>query len=108
MQDARPAATVGTSQRGKTPGPAPHPAAQARNSTASGRQDAVPGQESQKDSLPGRPPGPAAPLYGEDNEVILTGLLGTSADEVAELTEQGVPQAADKWILLENIVYFYR
>ncbi len=32
----------------------------------------------------------AAPLYGEDNAAILTGLLGMSEDEVAELTEQGV------------------
>ena len=32
----------------------------------------------------------AAPLYGEDNAAILTGLLGMSAEEVAELTEQGV------------------
>jgi crotonobetainyl-CoA:carnitine CoA-transferase CaiB-like acyl-CoA transferase len=39
--------------------------------------------------LGGRP-GRAAPLYGEDNEAILTGLLGMSAEEVAELTEQGV------------------
>lgn len=34
--------------------------------------------------------GRAAPLYGEDNAAILTGLLGMSEDEVAELTEQGV------------------
>lgn len=39
--------------------------------------------------LGGRPDR-AAPLYGEDNEAILTGLLGMSAAEVAELTEQGV------------------
>ena len=39
--------------------------------------------------LGGRPDR-AAPLYGEDNAAILTGLLGMSADEVAELTEQGV------------------
>jgi crotonobetainyl-CoA:carnitine CoA-transferase CaiB-like acyl-CoA transferase len=39
--------------------------------------------------LGGRPDR-AAPLYGEDNEAILTGLLGMSAEEVAELTEQGV------------------
>jgi crotonobetainyl-CoA:carnitine CoA-transferase CaiB-like acyl-CoA transferase len=32
----------------------------------------------------------AAPLYGEDNEAVLTGLLGMTADEVAALTEQGV------------------
>jgi crotonobetainyl-CoA:carnitine CoA-transferase CaiB-like acyl-CoA transferase len=32
----------------------------------------------------------AAPLYGEDNMAILTGLLGMSEEEVAELTEQGV------------------
>ena len=35
-------------------------------------------------------PDRAAPLYGEDNAAILTGLLGMSAEEVAELTEQGV------------------
>jgi crotonobetainyl-CoA:carnitine CoA-transferase CaiB-like acyl-CoA transferase len=39
--------------------------------------------------LGGRPDR-AAPLYGEDNAAILTGLLGMSEDEVAELTEQGV------------------
>ena len=39
--------------------------------------------------LGGRP-GRAAPLYGEDNAAILTGLLGMSQDEVDELTEQGV------------------
>ena len=39
--------------------------------------------------LGGRPDR-AAPLYGEDNAAILTGLLGLSEDEVAELTEQGV------------------
>jgi crotonobetainyl-CoA:carnitine CoA-transferase CaiB-like acyl-CoA transferase len=39
--------------------------------------------------LGGRPDR-AAPLYGEDNMAILTGLLGLSAEEVAELTEQGV------------------
>jgi crotonobetainyl-CoA:carnitine CoA-transferase CaiB-like acyl-CoA transferase len=39
--------------------------------------------------LGGRPDR-AAPLYGEDNLAILTGLLGMSAEEVAELTEQGV------------------
>jgi crotonobetainyl-CoA:carnitine CoA-transferase CaiB-like acyl-CoA transferase len=39
--------------------------------------------------LGGRPDR-AAPLYGEDNNAILTGLLGLSAEEVAELTEQGV------------------
>ncbi len=39
--------------------------------------------------LGGRPDR-AAPLYGEDNAAILTGLLGMSAEEVAELTEQGV------------------
>jgi len=39
--------------------------------------------------LGGRPDR-AAPLYGEDNEAILTGLLGMSAEEVSELTEQGV------------------
>ena len=39
--------------------------------------------------LGGRP-NRAAPLYGEDNTAILTELLGMSADEVAELTEQGV------------------
>jgi crotonobetainyl-CoA:carnitine CoA-transferase CaiB-like acyl-CoA transferase len=39
--------------------------------------------------LGGRPDR-AAPLYGEDNAAILTGLLGLSADEVAELGEQGV------------------
>jgi crotonobetainyl-CoA:carnitine CoA-transferase CaiB-like acyl-CoA transferase len=38
--------------------------------------------------LGGRPDR-AAPLYGEDNAAILTGLLGMSQDEVAELTEQG-------------------
>jgi crotonobetainyl-CoA:carnitine CoA-transferase CaiB-like acyl-CoA transferase len=32
----------------------------------------------------------AAPLYGEDNAAILTGLLGLTEEEVAELTEQGV------------------
>jgi crotonobetainyl-CoA:carnitine CoA-transferase CaiB-like acyl-CoA transferase len=36
--------------------------------------------------LGGRPDR-AAPLYGEDNAAILTGLLGMSADEVSELTE---------------------
>ena len=35
-------------------------------------------------------PDRAAPLYGEDNTAILTGLLGMSEEEVAELTEQGV------------------
>jgi crotonobetainyl-CoA:carnitine CoA-transferase CaiB-like acyl-CoA transferase len=39
--------------------------------------------------LGGRPDR-AAPLYGEDNLAILTGLLGMSEDEVASLTEQGV------------------
>jgi crotonobetainyl-CoA:carnitine CoA-transferase CaiB-like acyl-CoA transferase len=39
--------------------------------------------------LGGRPDR-AAPLYGEDNTAILTGLLGMSEEEVAELTEQGV------------------
>jgi len=39
---------------------------------------------------PGGRPDRAAPLYGEDNEAILTGLLGMSAEEVSELTEQGV------------------
>jgi crotonobetainyl-CoA:carnitine CoA-transferase CaiB-like acyl-CoA transferase len=39
--------------------------------------------------LGGRPDR-AAPLYGEDNTAILTGLLGMTAEEVAELTEQGV------------------
>jgi crotonobetainyl-CoA:carnitine CoA-transferase CaiB-like acyl-CoA transferase len=39
--------------------------------------------------LGGRPDR-AAPLYGEDNTAILTGLLGMSEAEVAELTEQGV------------------
>jgi crotonobetainyl-CoA:carnitine CoA-transferase CaiB-like acyl-CoA transferase len=39
--------------------------------------------------LGGRPDR-AAPLYGEDNRAILTGLLGMSEDEVSELTEQGV------------------
>ena len=39
--------------------------------------------------LGGRPDR-AAPLYGEDNAAILTGLLGLSAEEVAELTERGV------------------
>ncbi|MGH3247328.1 MAG: CaiB/BaiF CoA transferase family protein, partial [Trebonia sp.] len=39
--------------------------------------------------LGGRPDR-AAPLYGEDNAAILTGLLGMTAAEVAELTEQGV------------------
>ena len=39
--------------------------------------------------LGGRPDR-AAPLYGEDNTAILTGLLGMTEDEVAELTEQGV------------------
>jgi crotonobetainyl-CoA:carnitine CoA-transferase CaiB-like acyl-CoA transferase len=39
--------------------------------------------------LGGRP-NRAAPLYGEDNVAILTELLGMSAEEVAELTEQGV------------------
>jgi crotonobetainyl-CoA:carnitine CoA-transferase CaiB-like acyl-CoA transferase len=39
--------------------------------------------------LGGRPDR-AAPLYGEDNAAILTGLLGLSAEEIAELTEQGV------------------
>jgi crotonobetainyl-CoA:carnitine CoA-transferase CaiB-like acyl-CoA transferase len=39
--------------------------------------------------LGGRPDR-AAPLYGEDNTAILTGLLGLSEAEVAELTEQGV------------------
>jgi crotonobetainyl-CoA:carnitine CoA-transferase CaiB-like acyl-CoA transferase len=39
--------------------------------------------------LGGRPDR-AAPLYGEDNAAILTGLLGMSADEVATLTEEGV------------------
>jgi crotonobetainyl-CoA:carnitine CoA-transferase CaiB-like acyl-CoA transferase len=39
--------------------------------------------------LGGRPDR-AAPLYGEDNTAILTGLLGLSEDEVRELTEQGV------------------
>ena len=34
--------------------------------------------------------GRAAPLYGEDNRAILTGLLGMSGQEVDELTEQGV------------------
>jgi crotonobetainyl-CoA:carnitine CoA-transferase CaiB-like acyl-CoA transferase len=29
-------------------------------------------------------------LYGEDNTAILTGLLGMSEEEVAELTAQGV------------------
>lgn len=32
----------------------------------------------------------AAPLYGEDNEAILTSLLGMSPAEVASLTEEGV------------------
>jgi crotonobetainyl-CoA:carnitine CoA-transferase CaiB-like acyl-CoA transferase len=40
-------------------------------------------------ALGGRPDR-AAPLYGEDNAAILTGLLGMPADEVAELTEEGV------------------
>lgn len=31
-----------------------------------------------------------APLYGEDNEAILTGLLGLSTDEVAHLAAEGV------------------
>jgi crotonobetainyl-CoA:carnitine CoA-transferase CaiB-like acyl-CoA transferase len=39
--------------------------------------------------LGGRPDR-AAPLYGEDNLAILTGLLGMSADEVNQLTEDGV------------------
>ena len=39
--------------------------------------------------LGGRPDR-AAPLYGEDNTAILTGLLGMSEEEVAELTAQGV------------------
>ena len=39
--------------------------------------------------LGGRPDR-AAPQYGEDNTAILTGLLGMSEEEVAELTEQGV------------------
>jgi crotonobetainyl-CoA:carnitine CoA-transferase CaiB-like acyl-CoA transferase len=39
--------------------------------------------------LGGRP-NRAAPLYGEDNVAILGELLGMSAEEVAELTEQGV------------------
>jgi crotonobetainyl-CoA:carnitine CoA-transferase CaiB-like acyl-CoA transferase len=39
--------------------------------------------------LGGRPDR-AAPLYGEDNTAILTGLLGLSEAEIAELTEQGV------------------
>jgi crotonobetainyl-CoA:carnitine CoA-transferase CaiB-like acyl-CoA transferase len=39
--------------------------------------------------LGGRPDR-AAPLYGEDNAAILTGLLGMSREEIAELTEQGV------------------
>jgi crotonobetainyl-CoA:carnitine CoA-transferase CaiB-like acyl-CoA transferase len=39
--------------------------------------------------LGGRPDR-AAPLYGEDNTAILTGLLGMSEEEVTELTEQGV------------------
>jgi crotonobetainyl-CoA:carnitine CoA-transferase CaiB-like acyl-CoA transferase len=39
--------------------------------------------------LGGRPDR-AAPLYGEDNTAILSGLLGLSDEEIAELTEQGV------------------
>ncbi len=39
--------------------------------------------------LGGRP-NRAAPLYGEDNAAILTGLLGMPEEEVAELTEHGV------------------
>jgi crotonobetainyl-CoA:carnitine CoA-transferase CaiB-like acyl-CoA transferase len=39
--------------------------------------------------LGGRPDR-AAPLYGEDNAAILTGLLGLSEQEIAELTDQGV------------------
>ncbi len=39
--------------------------------------------------LGGRPDR-AAPLYGEDNTAILTGLLGMSEEEVAELTDKGV------------------
>jgi crotonobetainyl-CoA:carnitine CoA-transferase CaiB-like acyl-CoA transferase len=39
--------------------------------------------------LGGRPDR-AAPLHGEDNTAILTGLLGMSEEEVSELTEQGV------------------
>jgi crotonobetainyl-CoA:carnitine CoA-transferase CaiB-like acyl-CoA transferase len=39
--------------------------------------------------LGGRPDR-AAPLYGEDNAAILTGLLGMSEDEVASLAEEGV------------------
>ncbi len=39
--------------------------------------------------LGGRPDR-GAPLYGEDNVAILTGLFGMSEEEVAELTEQGV------------------
>ncbi|WP_080597740.1 CaiB/BaiF CoA-transferase family protein [Rhodococcus rhodochrous] len=31
-----------------------------------------------------------APLYGEDNEAVLSGLLGLSLDEIAKLTEAGV------------------
>jgi len=39
--------------------------------------------------LGGRPDR-AAPLYGEDNKAILTGLLGMTEEEVAELIGQGV------------------
>jgi crotonobetainyl-CoA:carnitine CoA-transferase CaiB-like acyl-CoA transferase len=39
--------------------------------------------------LGGRPDR-AAPLYGEDNLAIRTGLLGMSEEEVASLTEDGV------------------
>jgi crotonobetainyl-CoA:carnitine CoA-transferase CaiB-like acyl-CoA transferase len=35
-------------------------------------------------------PDRAAPLYGEDNTAILTGLLGMSEEEIAELTKQGI------------------